>query len=164
MLSRWASVAMLVLYGAFLYFQLVTHADLFDEDDGHTEDDNVFGFWGCLFWLGFITVIISFLSEYLVAAIEGSLCARCTATALQTIWLVRQLCKLDSLLRVEDVFSCVCFCWVVLTVTAVSQNPGLTCDIAQYYVHFVDRHVQFYCKYRKTDKLLLHIPAWCSGL
>lgn len=34
------------------------------------EEEDILGFWGSIVWLGVITIFISILSEYLVAAIE----------------------------------------------------------------------------------------------
>mmetsp|Transcript_50152 Transcript_50152/g.95806 ORF Transcript_50152/g.95806 Transcript_50152/m.95806 type:complete len:435 (-) Transcript_50152:311-1615(-) len=77
-LSRFTSLMLLGIYGAYLYFQLVTHRELFEEeeeDDADDEDEEEsagLGFWGCIFWLGVLTVFISILSDYLVDAIEGA--------------------------------------------------------------------------------------------
>ena len=75
-LSRFSSCILLLIYVAFLYFQLVTHSHLYDEDDDDDDDDDdeelVLGFWGCIFWLSVATVFISLLSDYLVATIEGA--------------------------------------------------------------------------------------------
>mmetsp|Transcript_8571 Transcript_8571/g.11196 ORF Transcript_8571/g.11196 Transcript_8571/m.11196 type:complete len:501 (-) Transcript_8571:245-1747(-) len=72
-MSRFVSVVLLALYGFFLYFQLITHRHLYEEeDDDDDEEDNVLGFWGSIFWVGVLTVFISFLSEYMVDAIEGT--------------------------------------------------------------------------------------------
>jgi len=73
-LSRFTSVLLLGVYCTFLYFQLITHRNLYE--DGEAEDDEeeetTQTFWGCIFWLAVITVFISFLSDYLVDAIEGA--------------------------------------------------------------------------------------------
>ena len=39
-LSRFTSCLLLGVYCTFLYFQLVTHRDLFDEEDDDAEDDD----------------------------------------------------------------------------------------------------------------------------
>jgi len=39
-----------------------------DEDD----EEPLLGFYGALFWMGFFTVLIAFLSEFIVSAIEGA--------------------------------------------------------------------------------------------
>ena len=68
--SRYVSVMMLFMYGLYIYFQLVTHQDLFeDEDDGEDEDEDL-GFYGSLGWMALLTILISILSEMLVGAIE----------------------------------------------------------------------------------------------
>mmetsp|Transcript_16285 Transcript_16285/g.54787 ORF Transcript_16285/g.54787 Transcript_16285/m.54787 type:complete len:221 (+) Transcript_16285:669-1331(+) len=73
LLSRVMSMLLLVVYGAFLYFQLMTHRHLFEGMEDDSEDnDFVLGFWGAIFWLGVITVFIAVLSEIMVAAIEGA--------------------------------------------------------------------------------------------
>ena len=83
-LSRFSSIIMLLAYAAYIYFQLVSHAHLYDQvpnspSDDHApeveeeeEEEEILGFWGAIVWLGIITVFISILSEYLVAAIEGA--------------------------------------------------------------------------------------------
>jgi hypothetical protein len=51
----------------------VTHRDLFDEEEGEEEEEEVNQtFWACIGWLSVITVFISVLSDYLVDAIEGA--------------------------------------------------------------------------------------------
>lgn len=76
-LSRACSIVMLLAYVAYLFFQLKTHAQLFEpqevaDDDGEAEDDEqaVIGFASGLFWLAFKTVLIAILSEYVVGTIE----------------------------------------------------------------------------------------------
>jgi Ca2+:H+ antiporter len=75
-LSRACSVVMLLAYVAYLFFQLKTHAQLFEPqevDDGcEAEEDEqaVIGFASGFFWLAFNTVLIAILSEYVVGTIE----------------------------------------------------------------------------------------------
>lgn len=75
-LSRAYSIVMLLAYVAYLFFQLKTHAQLFEPqevDDGcEAEEDEqaVIGFASGLFWLAFNTVLIAILSEYVVGTIE----------------------------------------------------------------------------------------------
>uniref|UniRef100_A0A7S0WVJ7 Vacuolar cation/proton exchanger n=1 Tax=Pyramimonas obovata TaxID=1411642 RepID=A0A7S0WVJ7_9CHLO len=85
-LSRICSVFLLITYLAYLYFQLITHRELFEDDDDDDDDSNEgdeedeeekmigegLGFWGCVGWLGVLTIFISMLSDYLVDAIEGA--------------------------------------------------------------------------------------------
>lgn len=70
-MSRMVSVIMLLVYGAYLFFQLKTHTFLFEgeEDD---EEEKVLGLNGALVWMAIITAFISVLSEYLVDAIHGA--------------------------------------------------------------------------------------------
>lgn len=42
------------------------------EEEEEEEEEVTQTFWGCIFWLSVITVFISFLSDYLVDAIEGA--------------------------------------------------------------------------------------------
>ncbi|WVZ70126.1 hypothetical protein U9M48_018819 [Paspalum notatum var. saurae] len=76
-LSRACSIIMLLAYVAYLFFQLKTHAQLFEpqevDDDGADHEDDelpVIGFASGLFWLAFKTVLIAILSEYVVGTIE----------------------------------------------------------------------------------------------
>ncbi|OQU86993.1 hypothetical protein SORBI_3003G184800 [Sorghum bicolor] len=76
-LSRACSLVMLLAYVAYLFFQLKTHAQLFEpqevaDEDGEAEEDEqaVIGFASGLFWLAFKTVLIAILSEYVVGTIE----------------------------------------------------------------------------------------------
>eukprot|EP00897_Mesotaenium_endlicherianum_P010786 jgi/Mesen1/9736/ME000695S09051 len=96
-LSRFSSCVMLASYCFYLYFQLKSHAHLYnetectaaagassrdgssaidDDDDAdeeqeqEEEEEDVLGFWGSIFWLAVITIFISLLSEYVVTAIE----------------------------------------------------------------------------------------------
>jgi Ca2+:H+ antiporter len=75
--SRCVSVLLLLTYACYIYFQLVSHTHLFqdDEDDDDDDDDDddevpILGAWGSVFWLAVITVFISFLSEFMVDALE----------------------------------------------------------------------------------------------
>ena len=71
--SRWASVALLLLYAAFLYFQLATHRDLFDTaGEGGEGLEEFLGFWGCIAWLALLTGGISLMSDCLVGALDGA--------------------------------------------------------------------------------------------
>merc|ERR1712216_1079196 len=62
-LSRFSSTILLLIYLAFLYFQLVTHTHLYeDEEDDDDDDDDeglVLGFWDSIVWLGVFTAFIS---------------------------------------------------------------------------------------------------------
>ena len=75
-LSRFSSAVLLLMYLAYLHFQLNTHKELFDDgdDDGDGEDDEVpeITFWAGMLWLGVFTIFISVLSDYIVDTIEGT--------------------------------------------------------------------------------------------
>ncbi|KAK7275992.1 hypothetical protein RIF29_17121 [Crotalaria pallida] len=75
-LSRASSVFMLLAYVAYIYFQLITHRNLFDaqEEDNKDEDEEkpVIGFWSAFTWLAVMTLVISVLSEYVVGTIEAA--------------------------------------------------------------------------------------------
>jgi len=40
-LSRFTSICLLLTYFAYLYFQLVTHTELFEDDEEEEDDDEV---------------------------------------------------------------------------------------------------------------------------
>ena len=63
---------MLLVYLALITFQLKTHTHLFDEEEDEDDEDSILGFWGAMFWMLVITVLLAFLSEFLVGAIEGA--------------------------------------------------------------------------------------------
>lgn len=89
-LSRFCSCLMLFLYSAFIFFQLITHVDLYEEDDPDAEDDDpaVLSFWGGIVWLTIITIGISVLSDLLVDSIEGAASSwGCSVSFISTILL-----------------------------------------------------------------------------
>ncbi|XP_057497749.1 vacuolar cation/proton exchanger 3-like [Actinidia eriantha] len=77
-LSRVSSIVMLVVYFAYLVFQLWTHRKLFeahgeeDDDDLVVEEAPVIGFWSGFAWLVGMTLVIALLSEYVVGTIEDA--------------------------------------------------------------------------------------------
>ncbi|KAG4923656.1 hypothetical protein AAZX31_18G062200 [Glycine max] len=74
-LSRASSIVMLLAYAGYIFFQLKTHRQLFDaqeEDENEDEEKAVIGFWSAFSWLVGMTLIISLLSEYVVATIEAA--------------------------------------------------------------------------------------------
>ncbi|KAM7252262.1 hypothetical protein ACFE04_024145 [Oxalis oulophora] len=82
-LSRFSSCIMLVAYAAYLVFQLKSQKDAYlplSEQDGSpsgessNDDDEApeITKWESVIWLSIMTAWISFLSEYLVHAIEGA--------------------------------------------------------------------------------------------
>jgi len=77
--SRSVSILLLITYCCYIYFQLVSHTHLFQDDDDDDDDDDeddddvpILGAWGAVVWLGIITVFISFLSEFMVDALESA--------------------------------------------------------------------------------------------
>jgi len=70
-MSRMVSVIMLLVYGAYLFFQLKTHTFLFEGEEDEDEE-KVLGLYGSVAWMAIITAFISVLSEYLVDAIHGA--------------------------------------------------------------------------------------------
>lgn len=73
-LSRVTGVALLIVYGLFIFYQLKTHTHLFEDEGEDDEDDEPpqLGFAGAIIWCAIITGLISLLSEMLVSAIEGA--------------------------------------------------------------------------------------------
>jgi Ca2+:H+ antiporter len=76
-LSRFSSVVLLGVYGAYLYFQLVSHRDLYESEDVDgeefdEEEEAVLGFWGAIVWLTILTLLVTVLSDYVVHTIEGA--------------------------------------------------------------------------------------------
>eukprot|EP01018_Ginkgo_biloba_P033314 Gb_18642 [translate_table: standard] len=73
-LSRVSSIIMLVAYGAYLFFQLKTHKQLYEEgqetEDEEDEEEPSIGLISSIVWLCTLTVIISVLSQYIVQTIE----------------------------------------------------------------------------------------------
>ncbi|XP_011077566.1 vacuolar cation/proton exchanger 3-like [Sesamum indicum] len=78
-LSRASCIVMLIAYIAYLVFQLWTHRQFFEADEGDEDDDvasddesPVIGFWGGFIWLVLMTGVVALLSEYVVATIEAA--------------------------------------------------------------------------------------------
>ncbi|KAF7142020.1 hypothetical protein RHSIM_Rhsim06G0181700 [Rhododendron simsii] len=80
-LSRFSSCVMLVAYVAFIFFQLIGQRNVSipvnedeSEADGSSDDKEApkITNWESIIWLFILTTSISFLSEYLVNAIEGA--------------------------------------------------------------------------------------------
>uniref|UniRef100_A0A5B7CDK2 Vacuolar cation/proton exchanger n=1 Tax=Davidia involucrata TaxID=16924 RepID=A0A5B7CDK2_DAVIN len=80
-LSRFSSCIMLVAYAAYLFFQLKSEKNLYapvneegSQIDGSLDDEEnpEISKWESIIWLFVLTAWISFLSEYLVNAIEGA--------------------------------------------------------------------------------------------
>jgi len=68
--SRWASVFLLSIYGAYLVFQLKTHSDLFQDEDGEEEETPDLSTPTATVLLLGTTVVTSFATDYLIAALE----------------------------------------------------------------------------------------------
>ncbi|KAG6549629.1 hypothetical protein Mapa_008607 [Marchantia paleacea] len=75
-LSRFSSCIMLLAYCCYLYFQLKSHRELYDEpqedEEEGEEEEATIGFWDSIIWLAILTIFISILSECLVDAIQGA--------------------------------------------------------------------------------------------
>ena len=72
-LSRFTSIVLLLVYFAFLYFQLRTHRDLFESaDDDEEEEEKEMELSHAIFWLAVVTGLVSVFSEFLVGTIEGA--------------------------------------------------------------------------------------------
>ncbi|KAL6999805.1 Vacuolar cation/proton exchanger 5 [Sarracenia purpurea var. burkii] len=80
-LSRFSSCVMLVAYTAYLFFQLKgqrnLHVPISEEEsqnDGSFDDEETpqISKWESIIWLSILTALLSYLSEYLVNAIEGA--------------------------------------------------------------------------------------------
>mmetsp|Transcript_47622 Transcript_47622/g.137020 ORF Transcript_47622/g.137020 Transcript_47622/m.137020 type:complete len:307 (+) Transcript_47622:98-1018(+) len=70
MISRISSVVIAIVYVMFLIFQLVTHADVFGEEDGE-EEQVTMSAPTCVVLLLSSTCCVAVCSEYLVDSIEG---------------------------------------------------------------------------------------------
>ncbi|KAK4478477.1 hypothetical protein RD792_013953 [Penstemon davidsonii] len=78
-LSRASCILMLIAYIAYLVFQLWTHRQFFEaqegEEDGDVVSDEetaVIGFWSAFVWLVLMTAVVALLSEYVVDTIEAA--------------------------------------------------------------------------------------------
>lgn len=69
-LSRAASVVLLIFYLVYLYFQLKSHAELF-EDDEEEEEDHVLGPWPASIILVLATLGVTVCSDGLVESVDG---------------------------------------------------------------------------------------------
>ena len=78
-LSRFSSCIMLVAYASYLFFQLKSHANLYDSVDEERENDGdepeeeeapEITMWEAIAWLTILTLWVSVLSGYLVDAIQ----------------------------------------------------------------------------------------------
>ncbi len=69
LLSRLTAIALLVVYGSYLIFQLGTHHYLFSGEDEESGTPAL-TLTAAILWLGGITVLVAFLSEFLTGSIE----------------------------------------------------------------------------------------------
>lgn len=85
-LSHGTAIILLILYVLYLYFQLHTHGDLFDEESHHNhgqqendtnigqsepEDEEILGPWAAGVVLVVVTVMVAICAEYLVNSIDS---------------------------------------------------------------------------------------------
>lgn len=76
-LSHGTAVILLILYGLYLFFQLKTHAHLFDEERnpeegaGEPEEEHILTPWAAGVALVVVTVLVAVCAEYLVDSIDS---------------------------------------------------------------------------------------------
>jgi len=71
--SRWSSVFLLSVYFLYLFFQLKTHAELFQDEGGEEEEEQPdLSAPAAAVLLAITTVITSFATDYLIDAIRGT--------------------------------------------------------------------------------------------
>jgi calcium/proton exchanger cax len=70
LLSRLTAIALLIVYGAYLVFQLGTHHHLFSGEEEEGAEQPALTLTAAIVWLGGITVLVAILSEYLTGSIE----------------------------------------------------------------------------------------------
>ncbi|SCV69525.1 BQ2448_2545 [Microbotryum intermedium] len=69
-ISRGTAIILLVCYGFYLFFQLKTHAYLFEDPQAHEEEEAKMNVTTAVVSLCVVTVITSFCADYLVGAID----------------------------------------------------------------------------------------------
>jgi Ca2+:H+ antiporter len=70
-LSRGTSIILLATYIGYLFFQLKTHAQLFEAEQGEDEEEETaMDKWSAGLWLVGITVLTSFCADVLVGSID----------------------------------------------------------------------------------------------
>jgi len=74
-LSRVIALTNIVAYFLMIVYQLKTHRHLFEGREEDEAEDHILGFWGGLFWMAIIAIVIAVLSQILVDAIEGAAAA-----------------------------------------------------------------------------------------
>jgi len=71
--SRWTSVFLFMLYAAYLYFQLHTHSNLFEAEDGGGEEEQPdLPPPSAAFLLALATVVTSFATDNVIGAVKGT--------------------------------------------------------------------------------------------
>ena len=73
-LSRGTAIILLLIYVAYLYFQLKSHASLFDDaeaQDHEGEAEQILGPWSAGFVLVIVTLLVAICAEYLVDSIDA---------------------------------------------------------------------------------------------
>lgn len=73
-LSHGTSIILLIIYVAYLFFQLKTHADLFEDteaQDGEHEGPELLGPWAAGAVLVVVTLAVAICAEYLVGSIDA---------------------------------------------------------------------------------------------
>merc|ERR1711977_668013 len=73
-LSRGTSIILLFIYVSYLFFQLKTHAELFDDAEAQEaagEDEQLLGPWSAGVLLVVITLLVAVCAEYLVGSIDS---------------------------------------------------------------------------------------------
>ncbi|KAF2153857.1 Calcium/proton exchanger [Myriangium duriaei CBS 260.36] len=73
-LSHGTAVILLILYVLYLFFQLKTHASLFDEEaaeEGEDPEDPILGPWAAAAVLVIVTILVSLCADYLVGSISS---------------------------------------------------------------------------------------------
>ncbi|GAA5923819.1 hypothetical protein JCM1841_005403 [Sporobolomyces salmonicolor] len=69
-LSRGTAIVLLVCYACYLYFQLCSHAYLFEEEQAQEEEEAKMSITAAVVALLGVTVVTSFCADYLVGAID----------------------------------------------------------------------------------------------
>ncbi len=73
-LSRGTSIILLLIYISYLFFQLKTHADLFDDAEAQENEDEsaqLLGPWAAGVVLVVVTLLVAICAEYLVDSIDA---------------------------------------------------------------------------------------------
>ncbi|ORY55321.1 Sodium/calcium exchanger protein-domain-containing protein [Leucosporidium creatinivorum] len=69
-LSRGTAIVLIICYASYLYFQLSSHAYLFEDESEQEEEEAKMNIWTAGGSLLVVTVITSFCADYLVGAID----------------------------------------------------------------------------------------------